>query len=417
MIRSLPALALVGTLAFHGPVAQAQVHPAGPEPPAPTRSALLPDTMMEPPGGPRVVLLAAPGEGVAALRLSVPFREGPTEAGAGLVLRDLAHARMQALARPVGARVEVSRTPWGLAYAVEGAAADFEYLAYLLRAGVDTPPVEGTGFQRARGRLRELAARARETPAGRVAAELRVHAAPDVPPLWGVPGSTEPPDRARVLEVWLRTHQASAMTLVVSAPVVPEVVLAATRGMGAPESAAAGPLDAPAPPEDAPPRPDALRRWYGEAWQSGAAGDPRGPVAALLVADHLRRTAGDAGMEIGVELWELPDRWVLAVIGAAYERRATAMRAVVGGALSSTREALRPDAVEMAVARARGDVLLRSRTPSGLVESVGRAMDASGDPAAAARRMEALERMDATDIADFLDGLIAGGTVRVEVAR
>lgn len=413
MIRLLAALALA-SVAVPG-TAAAQVDASVPRPSTPA-SPLLPDTVLLPPGGPRVVVLAAPGEGVAALRLAVPLREGPTEAGVGTLLRDLARDRMEALARPVGARVSVSRTPWGIAYAVEGAAADFEYLAYLLRQGVSAPAVDVPAFQRARQRLRELAARTTETPGGRMVAELRARAAPEATPPWGGGAGLEPPDAARVREAWLRSHQSSGMTLVVSAPVVPEVVLAATRGMGAPESAAAEPLDSPAPQSGTRPRVETIRRWYGEAWTWGAETDePHAPVVALLLADHLRRTAPAGDYEVGVELWELPDRWVLALVGSAYERRAAAMRGAVGGALASVRDALDPAAVANAVARARGDLLFQSRTPAGLVSLVGRAMEASGDPGAAARQLAALDRVDAASMAAFLTTLIGRGPVRAEV--
>jgi len=58
-------------------------------------SPFSPDTLLQPPGGPRIVILGTPGEGVAALRLAVPLHEGPAEAGAGHILRELALRRME----------------------------------------------------------------------------------------------------------------------------------------------------------------------------------------------------------------------------------------------------------------------------------------------------------------------------------
>lgn len=407
MIRSFAALVAAAAL----PAAlAAQVAPA---PPIPAARALVPDTVLAPPGGPRIVLLSAPGDGVAALRLSVPLREGAHEGGAGWLLKDLALERMETLARPVGARVSTSRTPWGIAYAVEGAVADFEYLAYLLREAVARPDVDAPVFQDARRRLEEASARNRETPRGHVTAELRSRIVTGAPPLEGTPGSVSTLDGARVLEVWRRTHQASAMTLVVSAPLIPEVILAATRGMGAPEAAAAPPLDVPPPTEPRPVRPQTLRTWYGEAWHGGTAEDPHGPVVALLAAERLRQ--GAQGFEATVELWELPDRWALAVVGAAYPRSATAMRRHVSGALSAIRDGLDTASVDAARAEVLRSLLFRARTPSGLVSLVGWAMEPSGDPGAAGRQVEALRRVTPESTRSFLEGFLVRGPVRAEV--
>ena len=371
-----------------------------------------PDTLLAPPGGPRIVLLSTPGEGVAALRLSVPLREGPVEAGAGQILRQLALHRMETLARPVGVRVNVSRTPWGMAYAVEGAAADFEYLAYLLREAVAEPDVTGANFDEARLALRNAASRTQETPEGLLLSRLRSGAAAGVPPLEGTPTTVDRLDAAMVRSVWRRSHQSSAMTLVVSAPVVPEVVLAATRGLGAPEADARGPLDAPAP-RPAAADAETLRTYVGEAFHSTPVDDPRGQVAALLVARRLE--GADHGFDLSVQLWELPDRWVLAVTGAAYPRQVAAMRRAVSGALVATRDALDADAVERAVAQVRRDIMLRAQTAGGLVAVVGRAMEPGGDPQAGARYLDTLSALDLPGVRAYLDALIRTGPTRAEV--
>ncbi|HKJ02815.1 MAG TPA: hypothetical protein VJ997_10185 [Longimicrobiales bacterium] len=399
MTRLLAALLLV-TAAVPGGVHARQV------------STFAPDTLLQPPGGPRIVLLGTPGEGVAALRLSVPMREGPAEAGAGQILRALALRRMETLARPVGVRVSASRTPWGMAYAVEGAAADFEYLAYLLREAVAEPTVTGPDFGEARRRLRDDAAAAEETPGELLRSRLRAAAAPGLPPIDGTLATVDLLDPGLVRSVWRRSHQASAMTLVVSAPVVPEVVLAATRGLGAPEEDARGPLDAPSP-TSRPPDAETLRAYFGEAFSSMPIEDPRPQVAAILVARHLQGAA--VGFEMGVQLWELPDRWVLAVTGQAYPRRSSAMRAAVSGAVPGTRDALDPAMVEQAVAQVRRDIMLRAQTAAGLVGVVGRAMEVGGDPLAAARSLESLSAVDLSGMRRYLDGLIRSGPVQAEV--
>lgn len=376
-------------------------------------SALVPDTVLAPSGGPRIVLLSAPGEGVAALRLFVPFRESALEGGAGWLIKESGLERMRTLARPVGAEVAASRTPWGIAYSVVGAAADFEHLAYLLREAVAAPDVESPAFREALRRLREATARTLETPRGRITADLRAGLSPSTPPPEGTPGSVAAMEGADVRALWLRSHQATAMTLVVSAPMVPEVILAATRGMGAPEDAAAPSLEAPAPPEPRRAAPQALRTWFGQAWSGEPAQDPHGPVVAQLVAQHLRKAS--AGFESAVELWELSDRWVLAVVGASYGEDAAAMRRVVSGALLATRDALESSAVDGAASRVVGELLFGARTPAGLVSVVGRAMEAGGDPMAAARQVDALRGVDAESAQRFLDDLLARSAVRAEI--
>ncbi|HSW29135.1 MAG TPA: hypothetical protein VLH75_06505 [Longimicrobiales bacterium] len=407
-MRLVHAALLAGALVPRA--AGAQVMPA-PEPrPA---SALAPDTVLAPLGGPRIVLLASPGVGVAALRLAVPLREGPTEAGAGRLLRDLALERMRSLARPVGAEVSAARTPWGIAYTAVGATADFEYLAYLLREAVASPDVTGPGFAEVRLRLQGDATAAVETPSGRVGADLRSQIAPGLPPLEGTPASLQAMDAARVREVWLRSHQPSTMTLVVSAPVAPEVVLAATRGMGAPEESAAPPPGAPASAGSRTAAPQSLRSWYGEAWPVGSPRDPLGAVAASLLAEQLR--TGPSGIEVRVELWDLVDRSVLAVVASSWSRNAQAMRRAVSGAIAATRGTLDDGAVERAAAQARRNGMMAARTPAGLVAVVGRAMEADGDPLSAQRDMEALQAVDAASVRDLLDRLLRQGPRTAQV--
>ena len=226
-------------------------------PQATDADALRPDTVLVVAGGPRVVLVNSLAGGIAALRLSVPLVEGPAEAGAGMALLDLALERMQGLAGPVGALVSASRTPWGLAYAVEGAAADLEYLAYLLREAVAEPKNDALALGRVRLRLSEAVAREVETPSGHLIAELRRTAAPEFPPIQGTAATVATLDVARIREVWWRSHRPEAMTLVVAAAVVPEVVLASVKDMGAVGSPGGPPLDAPASTDSSspPPRP------------------------------------------------------------------------------------------------------------------------------------------------------------------
>jgi len=375
--------------------------------------AFQPDTVLIVPGGPRLVLVTSVDGGVAALRLSVPLIEGPSEAGAGQVLRDMALDRMRGLAGPVGARVSATRTPWGLTYAVEGAAADLEYLAYLLREAVAEPEHDALTLERSRQRLGEDVARRYETPSGRLISDLRTAAAPHLPPLGGSPATVASLDAARIRSVWWRSHHPEAMTLVVAAAVVPEVLLASLKGMGAVDSQGGPPLDAPVPTSSRSSRPQSLRTWYGEAFAGGPPSDPHGPVAALLISGFL--SEGARGFEAGIQLLALQDRWLLVVSGTAYAREARAMRTAVSAAISDTRARMTPESVRAAVERLRRDFLFAARTPEGLVEQIGRALDITGSPSAASDYLSALRRVDAVSLGAYLDRMISSGPATAEV--
>ncbi len=379
-------------------------------PPTP-RSPFRPDTVVVSDTGVRVVLLGGPDPAVAALRLSVPFVERPDEAGIGRVLQDMALDRLQTLARPFGVQVDVVRTPWGLAYSAAGAAADFETLAWLLREASARPETGGAAFARARAGLREAAARGEETPLGKVSRELRARVAPEATPETPSAAGADALDGAAVLRAWQRTHQGSAMTLVIAATVSVEVVLASVHDLGAParvEIVASDP-----PPSARPATVQTLRVWHGEAFAAGTADDPLARIAALLVARQLERTTGP--WETSVQLWTLPGRSVLVLLGAAYPRNAPAMRDAVGSALAATAAALDDGEVRSATARLRRDILLGARTPSGLVATVGRAYESGEAPEDIDARLRTLGELDAAALRTFLSELSARGPVRAEV--
>ena len=143
-------------------------------------AAFAPDTIVQMPDGPRGTLLHADGGGVAALRLSVPFIESAAEAGAGRMLAALAEQRMAGPARQIGARVSASRTPWGLAYSVEGADVDLEYLTYLLRLATAEPRPERGVVDAIRAELTVDLERQAESPGDRLLFDLRRAAAPEL---------------------------------------------------------------------------------------------------------------------------------------------------------------------------------------------------------------------------------------------
>ena len=94
-----PALGALWLAPLAGQGAQKDATPPAPELALPAATdALRPDTVLMPPGGPRVIRLSAPGSGLTVLRLSVPIEEIPIEAGTAFVLQILALDRARGAA-------------------------------------------------------------------------------------------------------------------------------------------------------------------------------------------------------------------------------------------------------------------------------------------------------------------------------
>ena len=189
-------------------------------------AVFLPDTVLRAAGVPRVLILRANPGGVTALRLSVPLLERPAEAGVGRMLAALSERRMEGAAREISARVSGQRTPWGLTYSVEGAGADIEHLAYLLRLAVEEPAPDFSELDRLRAELLSDLDRRAESPGDRLLTDLRRAAAPDLPSLAGSHVSVRRFDASLMRAVWRRSHRASSMSLVAMTSVDPTVLLA-----------------------------------------------------------------------------------------------------------------------------------------------------------------------------------------------
>ena len=373
--------------------------------------ALLPDTVLDPPGGPRLIRLAAPGSALTVLRLSIPVTEGPLEAGSAFIIQTLGLDRARAAAAPLGARVEGSRTPWGIAYTVVGPSEDFDYLVYVLREAVAEPRPDAVTFERARSRAEEEAARLRETASGRLGAELRAAAVPSALPLAGMPASLDRLTSTTVRELWRRTHRREAMSLVWVGSEPVELVLVSIQSIGS----GAGPdaVSAERPPEQLTlPDTEVLRHWYGEARVAGDVRDPHSAVVAVLIARRLREL--QSALEGDVQLWDVGDARVLAITGAAYPAAAPLLRSRLEGIVAGVATTEREEIVS-AVASLRLGLLVVSRTPWGLAAQVERYHDATGDPGAAHRHAQALERVGQDSLRRYVEELLQQSPARVEV--
>ena len=373
--------------------------------------ALLPDTVLDPPGGPRLIRLAAPGSALTVLRLSIPVTEGPLEAGSAFIIQTLGLDRARAAAAPLGARVEGSRTPWGIAYTVVGLSEDFDYLVYVLREAVAEPRPDAVTFERARSRAEEEAARLCETASGRLGAELRAAAVPSALPLAGMPASIDRLTSTTVRELWRRTHRREAMSLVWVGSEPVELVLVSIQSIGS--GARPDAVSAEQPPEQLTlPDTEVLRHWYGEARVAGDVRDPHSAVVAVLIARRLREL--QSAFEGDVQLWDVGDARVLAITGAAYPAAAPLLRSRLEGIVAGVATTEREEIVS-AVASLRFGLLVVSRTPWGLAAQVERYHDATGDPGAAHRHAQALERVGQDSLRRYVEELLQQSPARVEV--
>ena len=374
--------------------------------------ALRPNSVLLPPGGPKLIRLSAPTSGLTTLRLSVPVQEEPAEAGAAMILTLLGLERARGVAAAIGARVEGTRTSWGIAYTVVGPTADFDHLAYVLREAVAEPTLDRIVFERARGRVRVEAQRERETASGRIAAELRAAAAPGALPSAGTPASLDMISTVTLRNLWGRTHRRERMSLVLVGAEPVELVLASLRDIGGDEEAAAA-ATTDRPPTEPDAEPEVLRNWYGRAWVAGDARDPHGEVVASLIARHLREE--EFSFESDVQLWNVGNVRVLAVTGAALGASAPTMRSQVDNVLREAVGSLGQDEVAPAVAALRFDFLSGASTPWGLAGLVGRYHDATGDPYAAYQHAAGLNQVTPESLGQYIQELESNGPLRAEV--
>jgi predicted Zn-dependent peptidase len=378
---------------------------------APEDRTFLPDSVLDLDGGPWIAFFQTGSDDVLALRVSIPLTEGPEEAGAGSLIRTLAEERMQSLASRVGARARATRTADALVYEAAGPAADLDFLVWVLSEGLQAPQA-GRFEPVRRGALAEVSRRL-ETPQGVLAVQLRESLSPSTPPLLGTLSSLERMDASRLSAVWARSHRRDAARILVIGALPPEVVLASLTDLALPE-AGPDPVLPPAAAESRPRlRPEVIRHWVGSAWPVPGGRDPRALVATRVISQALDSRPGT--YEAGVELWELEGRWFLVLSGAAYPRDQQAMRARLDGLLAEARESLTDEEVRLHGARVRADLLESARTPWGLAEMVGQALDAGQEPAELEAMMAALGSMGAADLRAFFDATVAGAPVRQEV--
>lgn len=382
--------------------------------PAADHGALLtPQAPIHPTGFPRILMLDAPGSALVTFRLSIPVGSDVDAATAAPILQRLAEDRIRGTAATLGAEIEAGASATAISYTVTGALADLDHLTFLLRQATAAPR-ESQGFAAARGELEARLARIGETGEGRVESTLRALATP------GEASVSDVRDRVRRLtfadleRLWRDSHVPARTTLVVVGDVSTPALLAALTGLGAtpPPDPPRAPL-APSPP--AQDRPDLLRRWFGFAWSSAPTFDPRAVVAASLAARHLRDQQD--GYEAYVRLWEGRNRDVLAVVGSAYGRDATALRRRLSTLPADVATSLDEAVVADVVRRLHWSLLAQARTPWGRANLVGRFLEAGAPPDAVRRYVDGLLAVDAAAVRAFLDALGDAAPVQAEAGQ
>ena len=380
----------------------------------PPTEVFLPDTVLIPPGGPRIIRLTAPGSGLAALRLSIAVEETPTETSTVAMLHTLGLEQARAAALPLGVLVGGSRTPWGIAYTIVGPSEEFDYLAYVLRQAVAEPNPGRVELERARTRVIAEMDRVLETPAGRLAAQLRAAVAATAPHPVQATTALESVTELTLPTLWRRIYRPEAMSVVLAGAVPVEVALASLHEIGSRTTGTGDVLDTyRGLMETELPRPEVLRRWYGEARVAGDITDPHSTVLALLISRRLRELQHD--FDSSVQLWGIGRTHVLAVTGAAYPSNATAMRRQVQSALSEATANIGAEILVPVLAALRFELLAAARTPWGLAMHAGRYHDATGEPDAGYQYVRALNRVSPESLYRYLNELSARPVTHAEV--
>lgn len=401
----LAAVTLDAALALSGADASGAVQGSSPTPTVRT-SLPTPDTVLRLASGPTLAIYRPPPESsdVVAVRLSVPLVEHPLERGAGTLLARLATMRMLDAVGTTGAEVSALRSPWSLSYAVEGAAADLDFLGSLLRIGVGPPSFAYSRFRELLAIYKDEASGAAEAPAEHVLAlmlrEIAPHRAVDGT---GAEGPAPGMGYSLLRGFWARSHIPESMTVLIYSSAEPAVILAALGALGSPDPPPAGLEGAPAPPLPALLRPPVTKHWHGAAWSDDEPLDPRAPVLARLMFGQL--SSGPSEIGISVSFVPLLDRSVLAVVGAAYPRRSNAVREQIRTLLGRVRDLLTESEVKKA---ARAVSLQRRKaasSPGALLSEIGEAYDATGDLTAAERRLKALDTLGIGRMLEYLDAL------------
>lgn len=388
--------------------------------------------------GPAVVLRPWTAMPLVAVRMAVPL-ESPDDAEAAQVLQALVRTRIERDAALQGATVEFTVEPTRAVYTIVGPVRAFDTYVVLLRRAADAPSVSPPTLRTTRAAVRGRVLAGLDTPEPLIRDRLRRALLADPGDGDRVGSALASPQRLRAF--WSRTFRPGRLRVIVVGPVPPDAVRSAFVDWprpAEPTPATDRPPSGPAPPT---PEPQALRPWVGLAFPAGPIEPATLAVAARLVERRLEQAFLDTHR---AELWWTRDGGrALVLIGSASptERRALlsagpagadtaaddgylaepAGNAVAGiasqleSALARTAALLTPEAVARARRAIRRDILFATRTPHGLAAVLDEFYGRTGDPAAADRFLEGLDRVGVATVHAALLALTATTPLRTEV--
>jgi len=369
------------------------------------------DETLTVPGGPDVTVFRSAAPEVISLRLSFPLKEDRGEAGAGQILRLMAEDRMRPLARRVGARAEVHRTPEAVVYQVSGPIEDLDFLGWVLREGIRQPP--GQDFEAALRRVRVENDRRMETPEGVLVTRIRDSLAPNSPSVFGTAGSLDRTDAMRLTAIWERSHRRDNARLVVVGRLPDELVLALARDLDIPAGSQSTALQ-PGDETDSPdPAPEVIRHWIVEGYRIMRGDEASALVVAWWLADHARTTTND--FEIGVEIWNIDGSRALVVSAAAYPRFRASMEGSLEGLFQDAVELMTEDDVSSVSQQLRTGIIMSGRSPWGLAELVGQAWDAGSGPEGVETLVADLDVLTRVQVLALVRALEEASPVREEL--
>jgi len=404
--------------AVEGPRATTEVLPSGPAPMsvllavlalavhalgvAAQEYPLVPDTVVQAPGRPALAVLSTGTSGVTALRLAVPLRESEFEAGAGRLLAELALERMRGPAARIGAHVTAERTPWGVAYTVAGAEVDLEYLGFLLRTALEEPGGDPVRFSSTRASILEELERAEESPDDRLVDRLRAMVSPGPSPLAGTLEALSVLTAPQLREVWRRSHTSASIQIVAATALEPAVLLAGLTGIGHPFDSLAIPREEGTMRRSDRTAPPLLRNRYGLAWVGDETLDPHAAVVWSLLAQRLQDPP--QGIEARARLIQFQRGHAIFLTGTT-RGRDTGLRTFLDGLLPALEADITAGSVRDAALEIRHRYNVTASSPVGLVDRVGRALEATGQTGAAAEYVARLDAVTRESLLSYLGAL------------
>lgn len=373
------------------------------------------DTVVSLPDKPALVMVPRPGSPRVALRWFVPLQETDEEAGAGEVLVTLAGQRAISHAARIGASFAAVRTPMGIAYTVAGARVDLDHLFNILRIAADPPETDPILLRRAVAVRHARLEREQESAERSLVARLTQSLCPGHPPRSGTFESVDALDAPTLRRLWEESHRPGPRSMLVVVGDVPlAVVLASLPPLGTASGrrAPAGRLYAP----DRLTRSDraqVLRQWYGQAWPTGPATDPRSVVAARLLGEAVQDL--DVPFDVTMEFVDAGCSSALVVVGAAYRQNARALRTTIQSVLGQVRERITEEQVARIALELERGLLARAVTEEGAADLIGTFLEA-GQPAASFRGfLDGLLKLDRLAMVEFIDRLLTQTPLRAEL--